>query len=178
MKGQKRFECRVVMKKQFKNRHRMLESFGYEFAVHCPNCNQKSKVISPEAPYYTDAIKRFICTSCGLMKEKIPGKNCFNQNVISYGNSWRDGFINIGGNYDWYFGYPLYLQAPCCGHTLWAYNIEHLCYLEEYVEAELRGPSPYYLSVESRLPIWMKIAKNRNAVLKAINKIKQIAELS
>ncbi|WP_155985714.1 hypothetical protein [Paenibacillus gorillae] len=141
------------MKKQFKNGHRMLESFGYEFIVQCPNCNEKSKVISPEGLYYRNAIIRFICMSCGLLKEMIPSTNCFNQNVISYGNSWREGLINIGGNYDWYFGYPLYLQVACCGRTLWAYNLEHLSYLEKYVEAELRGSSPYYLSVESRLPI-------------------------
>lgn len=163
------------MKKQFKNQHRMLESFGYEFLVVCPNCNSKSKVISlgDYSPYGTGIIRRFLCLHCGMTKEFVLKNNCFNQSAISYGSKWNEGFINIGGTFDWYFGYPLYLQIPCCGQTLWAYNLEHLEYLKNYVQAELRENHPYYLSVESRLPLWMKSAKNRDAVLKAISKLEQ-----
>ena len=159
------------------NRNRRLESFGYEFLVLCPNCNQKSKVISlgDPSPYKTDIGRRFICLNCGMNKEFYARKNCFNHAIISYGVNWKDGFINIGGLFDWYFGYPLYLQIPCCGHILWAYNLEHLDYIKQYIEAELRGDRPYYLSVESRLPLWMKSAKNREPVLKAIQKLEQKA---
>jgi len=165
------------MKKQFKNQHRMLESFGYEFLVSCPNCNRKAKVISlgEHSPYITGRTIRFLCLHCGMNKEISPKNNGFNQSVIYYGNKWNEGYINIGGAFDWYFGYPLYLQIPCCGHTLWAYNLEHLEYLKDYVEAELRENGPYYLSVESRLPLWIKAAKNRDAVLKAISKLEQKA---
>ncbi|WLD93783.1 hypothetical protein [Alkalihalobacillus sp. AL-G] len=161
------------MKKRFENKHQMLESFGYEFLVKCPNCSGKSKVISlgEHSPYITGITKRFLCLNCGLTKDYQPKKNCFNQTVISYGPTWNDGFINIGGAFDWYFGFPLYLQIPCCGHTLWAYNHEHLQYLRNYVEAELRENGAYYLSVESKLPFWMKAAKNRETVLKAIQKL-------
>ncbi|PAQ15652.1 hypothetical protein CD798_05465 [Bacillaceae bacterium SAOS 7] len=156
----------------------MLENFGDEFLVVCPNCHGKSKVISlgDHAPYRTDMTKRFICLECGLMKEFTPKKNCFNQVVISYSNKWTEGFINIGGVFDWYFGYPLYLQISCCSHTLWAYNLQHLEYLKNYVEAELRENHPYYLSIESRLPLWIKAAKNREIVLKAIEKLEQKAK--
>ncbi|WP_223596475.1 hypothetical protein [Neobacillus bataviensis] len=165
------------MKKQFKNQHRMLESFGFEFIVVCPNCNGKSKVISlgDHSPYSTGNAKRFLCLLCGMTKEFVPKNNCFNQSLISYGSEWNDGFINIGGAFDWYFGYPLYLQIACCGHTLWAYNIEHLEYIKNYVEADLRENGTYYLSVESRLPLWIKSAKNRDAVVKAISKLEQKA---
>lgn len=165
------------MKKQFKNQHRMLESFGYEFFVSCPNCNSKAKVTSlgEYSPYITRIKKRFLCSHCGMTKEFVPKHNCFNQSKISYGSNWNDGYINIGGEFDWYFGYPLYLQIACCGHTLWAYNLEHLEYIKNYVEAELRENGTYYLSVESRLPYWIKSAKNRNAVLKAIAKLEQKA---
>jgi hypothetical protein len=27
------------------------------------------------------------------------------------------------------FGLPLWLQTPCAGHTLWAFNARHLAYL-------------------------------------------------
>ncbi|MGF7050828.1 hypothetical protein J2T13_005378 [Paenibacillus sp. DS2015] len=163
------------MKKEFKNQHRILESFGYEFLVVCPNCNGRSKVISlgEHSPYRTDTVRRFICLHCGLNKESVPKKNCFNQAVISYGKVWENGFINIGGPFDWFFGYPLYLQISCCGHVLWAYNLEHLGYIKKYVEAELREDHPYYLSVESRFPLWMKSSKNRDVVLKAIEKLER-----
>lgn len=69
--------------------------------------------------------------------------------------------------------YSLYLQIPCCGHTLWAYNLKHLNYLKQYVQAELRENKPYYLSVESRLPVWIKSSKNRTTILKAISKLEQ-----
>lgn len=163
------------MKNKFRNEHRMLKSFGDEFLVVCPNCAMKSKVISlgDASPYETDIIKRFICVSCGTTKDYVPKSNVFNQSIISYSGEWKDGVINIGGAFDWYFGYPLYLQIPCCGHTLWAYNLEHLNYLKQYVQAELRENMPYYLSVESRLPVWIKSSKNRTTILKAISKLEQ-----
>ncbi|MCM3124486.1 MULTISPECIES: hypothetical protein [unclassified Mesobacillus] len=165
------------MKKQFKNQHRLLESFGYEFLVSCPNCKSKAKVISlgEHSPYRTGITKRFLCLHCGMTKEFAPKNNCFNQSIISYGSKWNEGYINIGGAYDWYFGYPLYLQIACCGHTLWAYNLEHLEYIKNYVEAEIRENGTYYLSVESRLPFWIKSTKNRDAVLKAISKLEKVA---
>lgn len=165
------------MKKRFENQHRMLESFGYEFLVVCPHCSGKSKVISigDSSPYRTGITRRFLCLHCGTTKERVPKNNSFNQSRISYSDQWTDGFINIGGAFDWYFGYPLYLQISCCGHTLWAYNLEHLEYLKNYVQAELREHHPYYLSVESRLPSWMKSAKNREEVSKAIVKLEQKA---
>ncbi|WP_025784345.1 hypothetical protein [Sporosarcina sp. D27] len=165
------------MKKDFKNEHRMLESFSYEFLVACPNCNSKSKVIplGEHYPYSTGITKRFICLNCGMTNEIIPKNNSFNQSIISYSSNWNEGFKNIGGAFDWYFGYPLYLQILCCGQTSWAYNLEHLEYLKNYVQAELRECRPYYLSVESRLPLWMKSAKNRNAVFNAISKLEKKA---
>ncbi|WP_050183896.1 hypothetical protein [Domibacillus robiginosus] len=164
------------MKKQFKNQHRMLETFGHEFLVFCPNCNGQAKVFSlgEHSPHSIEITRRFLCMYCGLTKEVVPKRTSFfKHNIISYGNEWVEGSINIGGAFDWYFGYPLYLQTHCCGHTLWAYNQEHLQYLKSYIAAELRENQPYYLSVESRLPFWMKSAKNRNAVLKAIEKLEQ-----
>lgn len=155
----------------------MLERFGYEFLVVCPNCNSKSRVISlgKYSPYITGITRRFLCLHCGITKEFVPKNNCFNESLISYGSKWNEGYINIGGAFDWYFGYPLYLQIACCGHTLWAYNLDHLKYIKNYVEAELRENGPYYLSVESRLPFWVKSSKNREAVVKAISKLEQKA---
>jgi hypothetical protein len=36
------------------------------------------------------------------------------------------------------FGLPLWLQTPCIGRTLWAFNARHLAYLKQFLQAELR----------------------------------------
>ena len=67
-----------------------------------------------------------------------------------------------------------YLQISCCGHTLWATNIEHLDYLEAYVSADQRERIPIEnRSLASRLPQWIKNKKNRKDILKAITKLRQ-----
>lgn len=74
---------------------------------------------------------------------------------------------------DWYFRLPLWLQIECCGETLWAYNEKHLEFIERYVAAKLRVRTPNTnKSLASRLPQWIKSAKNRNEVLRACEKLK------
>ena len=80
----------------------------------------------------------------------------------------------IGNAKDWYFQRPLWLQISCCGKILWAYNKQHLDLLESYVSAKLRKRKPNVnKSVASRLPNWIKLAKNRDEILKAIGKLKE-----
>ncbi len=64
------------------------------------------------------------------------------------------------------FGLPLWLQTPCCGETLWATNKRHLAFLRNFVEATLRERKPNInSSLISRLPKWIKSAKNRSSLL-------------
>lgn len=93
----------------------------------------------------------------------------------------------VGGSFDWYFRLPLWLQTPCCGKILWAYNREHLDFLESYIKAGLRERFPLKVyetglvmwrnkSLASRLPTWMKRAKNRDEVLRGIEKLRKKIE--
>lgn len=72
-------------------------------------------------------------------------------------------------------GLELWLQTPCCGQVLWAWNIEHVLWMQKYVEAKLR--TRRWIggwrnnSLQSRLPRWITIAKNREAVLKGLEKL-------
>lgn len=77
------------------------------------------------------------------------------------------------GPFDWYFHRPLWLQTPCCGHILWAYNVEHLDFLERYVRAELRVDGPLR-RLTSRLPTWIKQAKNREEILHGCAMLREI----
>lgn len=72
------------------------------------------------------------------------------------------------------FGLPLWFQAPFRGETLWAYNLEHLAFLHDYVAAGLRERAPgRNASLASRLPAWIKAAGNREALLAAIERLRQ-----
>jgi hypothetical protein len=74
---------------------------------------------------------------------------------------------------DPWFGLPLWLQVRCCGEVLWARNPSHLAFLANYVGARLRERAPYWnRSTVSRLPKWMKAAKNREEILAAIEHLR------
>lgn len=80
----------------------------------------------------------------------------------------------FGSAIDPTFGLPLWLQVPCCGATLWAYNGEHLNRLRQYVAAGLRERTANLKwSIFSRLPAWMTSAKNRDAVLAGIGRLEE-----
>jgi hypothetical protein len=69
--------------------------------------------------------------------------------------------------------YQLWLRVNCCGHVLWAYNKQHLDFLEGYVTASLRERQPNInQSLASRLPYWIKSTKNREQLIKGIQKLK------
>jgi len=72
-----------------------------------------------------------------------------------------------------YLSIPLWLQTRCCGEVLWAFNWQHLAFLEDYVSRTLRKrPHKMNTSLQSRLPKWVLSAKNRDAVLRAISRLK------
>jgi len=69
----------------------------------------------------------------------------------------------------------LLLQTPCCGQMLWAWNTEHVLWMQKYVRAKLR--TRRWIggwrnnSLQSRLPRWITSAKNREAVLNGLDKL-------
>jgi DNA-directed RNA polymerase subunit RPC12/RpoP len=73
---------------------------------------------------------------------------------------------------DPYFGLQLWLQIPFDTYVLWAYNFEHLDYLKKYVGAKLReAASGGKYSLAWKLPNFIKAAKNRDKILKAITRL-------
>ena len=96
------------------------------------------------------------------------------------GNLTSNG-INVQFSTKFVFGYPVWLQSDCCGETLYALNYEHLQFLEDYVSAKIRergieNKEEFYYrnrTLESRLPQWIKSAKNRERILKTIENLKK-----
>ena len=73
-----------------------------------------------------------------------------------------------------HFGLGLWLQTPCAGRAFWAYNAEHLDFLRHYVEAAVRERTPNAnATLASRLPKWVKSSKNRDTILRAIDKLER-----
>jgi hypothetical protein len=74
--------------------------------------------------------------------------------------------------FDPYFGFPLWLQAETCGQVLWAYNKDHLHAIRAYIGAAHRERAEDgKWSMMTRLPKWMKSARNRDALLKSIERL-------
>jgi RNase P subunit RPR2 len=127
----------------------------------CPHCGFKwirkeiqRKRLNNRASQYVSAA----CPSC--------------EQVIKLPIKWTRE--RLGSPVDPVAGLPLWLQAPCCGHTLWAYNADHLTRLGAYVAAGLRERTANkHWSMFSRLPQWMTAGKNREAVLASINRLEK-----
>lgn len=136
----------------------------YTFAgvclVECPQCRARATSRSPDGTFWADGPWRLVCDSCGLVREA--GRA-----------AWRPGDA-----VDPVFGRPLWLQAACCGHTLWAFNAGHLDLIERFAAAELRNGRPGGRDVRnttlaSRFPRWMITANHRDDVLRGIERLRR-----
>ena len=157
---------------KFIDNKELVYDFGEEFLVECPKCKSLAKVLPLGDDSSLFAQRRIICLNCGMTKDwkgKVVGWQIYNG-----AKEGSQNYLIIGGNFDWYFQEQLWLQIECCNETLWAYNERHLRFIENYVAAKLRQRIPNInKSLTSRLPKWMKQAKNRAEILKAIEKLKE-----
>lgn len=74
---------------------------------------------------------------------------------------------------DPHFGLPLRLVESTRAGLLWAYNAEHLQALHEYAGATLREGRGHHRSMFSRLPQWMKLARNRALLQRAVERLQR-----
>lgn len=150
----------------------LIYQFAKDILVVCPTCDSRALVQTGEFP----ALKqqhhdiKVICSSCGFNKNlhKVPVRQDEKQK--------RGTILIFGAPIDPFFHLPLWLQDDFSGNTLWAYNLEHLDFLAQHVGAKLRERNVgqrFGRSIGSRLPRWMTSANNREAVLKAIEKLKE-----
>ncbi len=90
---------------------------------------------------------------------------------VSYSLTYPNSYQATDPN----FGLPLWLQYPINGKIFWAYNYEHLDHLRKYVSAKLREEqfvSKY--SITQILPNFVKLAKNREKILKTIDRLQKV----
>ena len=159
---------------KFANTGETISSFADEFLVRCPRCGQCAFILPLRKADGSPNInrRRLTCTHCTYVNEWHGPAG-----IIKYRATpdYDLSGILIGAPVDWFFQQPLWLQTPCCGETLWAYNHRHLAYLEDYVQAGLRDEgSPGRRGLASKLPHWMKSAKNRDEVLRCLSRLKTL----
>lgn len=142
---------------RFRDSGETIYRFGAEFLVRCPRCQRPASVLPlPGRKQRWLVPRRMVCSQCGYTKD------------------WHEKTVCAGGSLDWYFRLPLWLQTPCCGQILWAYNKDHLDFLEAYIQADLRERVPNKnSSVASRLPAWIKAAHHRDNVLRGIEPLRR-----
>lgn len=87
---------------------------------------------------------------------------------VNSGYSHYD-FIEKNGR-DKYFEAELYYFADFKGKPLWAMSREHLAYLTKYVSSDLREGS-CLKTADHALPAYIKSAKNRDVILKILEKL-------
>ncbi|MGH9754031.1 MAG: hypothetical protein ACREA2_14740 [Blastocatellia bacterium] len=129
----------------------------------CPNCGHKWLAAEIWKEGYSDRIKQTVKVECSFCSKKSELKL----------NWHKDRFL--GQPFDPYFGLPLLLQIETCGRILWVYNEAHLQALKAYISAARRERSPdgWGWSMMTRLPKWVKSAKNRGALLKSIERLEE-----
>ncbi len=160
------------MKKRFNAYVKTTDEFLDNILVVCPNCGNKAIVQSKGVH---EKGTKMSCASCGANKyyAEVPKDIYINE---------RSGLVHeiedivLGKNIDPYFHLPLWLQKEMSKGILWAYNYEHLEYMENHIGAELRyrhATQNQFRSLGAILPKWMTAQKNRKEVLNTIKMLKQ-----
>lgn len=135
-----------------------VSAFSSSMLVQCPRCSRlahyevrPTNTEGPGGRSYPE--RRLVCRSCGL------------SHVSSGPGNGRPHL-------------DLWLKTDTRHGTVWAYNLEHLDHLRRFVAATLRERAPWYehgrkMTYVARLPAWIKQAKNRAEVLRAIDRLRR-----
>ncbi|WP_343533837.1 zinc ribbon domain-containing protein [Pedobacter sp.] len=151
------------MQERFNDQNKRITEFQTEVLVVCPSCGQKAMA----SVDYGKERARLLCTQCSYNKE-----NTTESTVLGIKGHWQMAAHQ-------YFNAKLWLQQPFKNEVFWAYNEQHLAYLESYIGATLREHKDRsHFTLLEKLPKFYHEAKNRAALLKLIDKLKQLSAKS
>jgi len=139
---------------RFQDENLTLTHFYQEVWVVCTNCEKKAiaKVV------FENKIARLFCVHCGYNKETTTAL-------------LKNGSIKMAAHH--YFEAELWLKTPFKNDVFWAFNAEHLEYLERYISATLREHKDRtHFTLLEKLPKFYHEAKNREDLLKIITKLR------
>ncbi|WP_427873194.1 hypothetical protein [Flavobacterium sp. MMS24-S5] len=155
------FECKHCFYK--------LEKPIYQYVAYgnpyCNNCYEQYEFESQPLKEKPEKC-RVKCPYCGFHEEWKPKIREFLQD-----SKIEDGLVR-----EQHYNLPLWFQKDIGGNVFWAYNQDHIDYLERYIQADLRernSKANYNSSLVSRLPQFVKASKNREKLLKILKKWKE-----
>lgn len=143
---------------RFIDQNKTTSDFYDEVWVVCPPCNKKA--IAKADHDKKEAL--LYCESCGY-NNQVPTE------TVVFG---------VKGNWEMaahaYFNAKLWLQHSFKNDLFFAYNGKHLHYLEQYIAAGLREhKNRTGFTLLEKLPKFYHNAKNRDTLLKIIEKLKR-----
>lgn len=142
---------------RFQDENKILSDFFKEVWVVCPSC-QKKAVAKVD---FEKQQARMLCSHCGYNVQRSTEVNFY-----GITGKWRvEAHL--------YFDAELWLQASFKNERFYAYNLAHLNYLERYISASLREHKDRTgFTLLEKLPKFYHEAKNREALLKIIQRLK------
>ncbi|MFH6994087.1 hypothetical protein [Flavobacterium sp. FlaQc-48] len=164
-------KCGYCQTKVFECKHcyYKLEKPVYQYIAYgnpyCNNCYEQYEFESQLLKERPEKYKAK-CPNCNFQEDWKPKVKKVLQNL-----EVKDGLVK-----EQYYNFPLWFQKEFNGNIFWAYNYDHIHYLERYIQAGLRERNSkvnYNSSLVSCLPQFIKEAKNREKLLKILEKWKK-----
>jgi len=142
---------------RFEDENKRITDFYNDVLVQCPICCKKAFAkVDHELQK-----ARLFCTQCAYQKEISTETT-----TLGIKAHWQMAAHQ-------YFNAELWLQHGFKNDLFFAYNYEHLNYLERYISATLRvHKDRSHFTLLEKLPKFYHEAKNREALLKIIGKLK------
>lgn len=142
---------------RFQDEQYILAYFQKEVAVVCPDCNKKAMA----SVDYETRKAVLLCGHCGYNRQMSTAVELMGM---------HSAHIAAAATY---FDASLWFAAPFKNHTFQAFNEAHLDYLERYIATKLREHKDRsHFTLLEKLPKFYHDAKNREALLKLIQKLK------
>ena len=139
---------------RFEDENLTLSDFYKEVWVVCQSCTEKAVA----TVNFDLKSARIFCLNCAFNKEI--------STLLRKNSS-----IEMAAHH--YFNAELWLQLPFKNEIFWAYNDQHLLYLENYISAKLREHKVRtHFTLLEKLPKFYHESKNRESLLKLIYKLK------
>lgn len=151
-------QASIMEPKRFQDENKRISDFYNEVLVKCSVC--KKKAVARVDHVQQQA--RLFCLECGYNKELSTETT-----VMGVKGHWQTAAHD-------YFGAELWLQYPFKNEVFFAYNQDHLDYLEQYIAADLREHKDRtHFTLLEKLPKFYHESKNREGLLKIIEKLRK-----
>lgn len=140
--------------------------YHYEAHNHCKSCGRyyKQEITEKKKQYFR--VLNVACPFCGYV---MAGEVYKTARAFYY-------YDEIRNAREPFFEYELWYTAYFKDRPVWAINREHLSYLINYLEADLRekpGELQNTKTQADRLPAFMQTAKNREPIVKLLKKLQK-----